>query len=329
MPTDIEEQLTETSVPFRSVSVKYAVTGVIFFLSVIFCVFYSDYEVTEKYSLPLSPIEGFGKNLILVKVHKVGGSTVAGVVRRIGDHYNLSGVYIYDQWIRHEPGIWAAHMNYMEMKPRLDRLTRPYHLIAWIRDPMSRCLSNFYHKERMYFHQHHRISAPINEERILSYLKDCRNNQYHYLRKKSGQSVNETVAMYDLIGLTEEFDKGLLVLKHQLHLKTRDILWIKPSKDSQDTEVHDVPFQNQTDTIKAFLPKFKAFNRLDYELYSLAKVRLNAMARAIPSFDQELIEYEKIRHNAVQHCSLIPDAYMHCYFGDNGCGYVCMDEFLP
>ena len=43
-------------------------------------------------------------NLVYIKVEKVGGTTVSGVVKGIADKFNMSGVYGQEHWIQSEPG---------------------------------------------------------------------------------------------------------------------------------------------------------------------------------------------------------------------------------
>lgn len=54
-------------------------------------------------------------NLVFLKVMKVGGSTVGGVMRRIAHHHGLEGVHEskYKNWTACEtPSVWAGHATY-------------------------------------------------------------------------------------------------------------------------------------------------------------------------------------------------------------------------
>ena len=46
-------------------------------------------------------------NMVYIKIEKVGGTTVAGVVRQIALRFKLDGKR-QKQWIKHEPGIYTV-----------------------------------------------------------------------------------------------------------------------------------------------------------------------------------------------------------------------------
>jgi hypothetical protein len=285
------------------------------------------------------------KNIVLVKVVKTAGSTAAGVIRHIAAHHDLSGVYSSDHWINEEPGIWAHHTHYDALMPKIANLTRPYYLVTWIRDPISRCLSHYYNEESKFFRNEGRMRDSMDDKSIINFMYDrCKDFQYIYISRDRNQAPNDTINMYDLVGITEDFDRSLVVMKHHLGLQMRDILYVYSSKNSEidPDRFPSIPIEKQQDTVKLeFLRNFSEINRKDVLLYDLAKKRLNAMIRAIPNFDAEYKEYKSLKSAAQQFCNeKVPglqslrqtdsDATRHeCYVHDQGCGYKCADRFMP
>jgi len=85
-----------------------------------------------------------GRAQILVKPKKVGGSTMAGIIRRIGEKRGYWG-YSNMLPIVWEPGVWANHAHLSTFWRHMWLLRRPSILIAWGRQPADRCLSSYYH----------------------------------------------------------------------------------------------------------------------------------------------------------------------------------------
>lgn len=89
-------------------------------------------------------VAGRGRAQILVKPKKVGGSTMAGIIRRIGEKRGYWG-YSNMLPIVWEPGVWANHAHLRTFWRHMWLLRRPSILIAWGRQPADRCLSSYYH----------------------------------------------------------------------------------------------------------------------------------------------------------------------------------------
>jgi len=98
---------------------------------------------------PARPLQGSRPavvpSLVFIKAIKVGGSTMAGVVRRIAAKFGMSGVQAKGQWIDSEPGVWANHGQYAKFPERLGELSGPKFVLAMMRNPLDRCLSAYYH----------------------------------------------------------------------------------------------------------------------------------------------------------------------------------------
>jgi len=117
------------------------------------------------------------QNLIMVKPGKVGGSTLSGVIRGIGAHYNLNG---YDQlgFITKEPGIFAEHREMStDFLREIESLHKKKFLLTIIRDPAERCLSDFH-----YFQTHGTQKKQRNFDNIIGYFsRYCTNYHLKYI----------------------------------------------------------------------------------------------------------------------------------------------------
>ena len=98
--------------------------------------------------------EGKLMNLIYIKLPKVGSSTVGGIARRIAAHYGLNGYESNEitqvnkggsKLAIKEPLVFANHMQMSSEEDFLATLKFPLFYFTWVRDPVDRCLSEFYH----------------------------------------------------------------------------------------------------------------------------------------------------------------------------------------
>ena len=82
-------------------------------------------------------------NLVLCKIPKIGGTTLAGVGRRIGESHGLSGTRSGD-WITNEPGVWMDHMAMQDgLSAKINNLVEEKFVFTLVRAPVERMISNF------------------------------------------------------------------------------------------------------------------------------------------------------------------------------------------
>ena len=83
-------------------------------------------------------------NLVLCKIPKVGGTTMAGVGRRVGEKYGLSGTRD-EEWITREPGVWMNHMKMGKegLVENVKKLRMDAFVFTVVREPVARVISNF------------------------------------------------------------------------------------------------------------------------------------------------------------------------------------------
>mmetsp|Transcript_9090 Transcript_9090/g.15069 ORF Transcript_9090/g.15069 Transcript_9090/m.15069 type:complete len:318 (-) Transcript_9090:1306-2259(-) len=266
-------------------------------------------------------------NLVFVKVGKVGGSTFAGVLRRIAKSMGLSGFR--DQaWIGHEPGIFANHMLYRDLAWSISMLKSPYILVTLVRNPLERCLSHFYHMEVS------RDGVKVSDEAILQYFhNNCKDYERDFIRpKRQPENVSELLSIYDFVGVTERFDESIIALKSLLpsSVSLYDCLYLK-SKDSNSLDVDDIGrkftpnpgMKGLSEDLKQKLLDFaSSYMSEDLKIYDMARKKLDSMIAGIPNFQKDLQIYQNLLHEANASCLF---DYKDCYWNDNGCGVTCLD----
>ena len=157
------------------------------------------------------PILGsfLNKNLVYIKIPKTAGSTTSGCIRRIAAHNGLAGVHN-ESWIVNEPGVSANHHSYRRLIFGIEALRKPAFIFTMVRDPLSRCLSEFYHFE---FAKRRAVNSAANK---IKALEGCRDAAFHYLAPRGSVSIVDLIPIYDLIGVTELFDESIVLLAHRL-----------------------------------------------------------------------------------------------------------------
>ena len=141
-------------------------------------------------------------SLVFIKASKVGGSTVGGVARRIGEQFGLSGTRDRN-WISSEPGVWANHREYARVQGRLSRLKGRRFVFAWVRNPVDRCLSAFYHFAVS------RNGKEPTDDAIIQHARGCKNDVSKYIGLRRDKGAAEIMAHYDFLGMTERFEEVL------------------------------------------------------------------------------------------------------------------------
>lgn len=268
-------------------------------------------------------------NLIFIKVQKCSSSTFAGIVRSIAAHRGLWGahssfwLYVASRVPSLQPGIWANHGSLQSLQPSLEKLTQPYMLWTFLRQPGSRCMSKFYH---------FRVSRGGKESSVenkLTTLKWCRNKLYTATRSHNDESAESVIKRYDFIGLTERFDESLIALRHKYGLALKDIAYM-PSKSSRLNKrdyqgykmLEHPPLSQEPAEVRRFINSkvFLRQNKMDLELWNRANASLDRALASIHGWREELRLLRELVNHAARRCS-----YRPCRFKDNGCGYPCLD----
>ena len=294
-------------------------------------------------------------SIVFVKIYKCASSTSGGIARRIAAHRNLSGVGEM-QWLtknRVEPGVWANHDPFATLEPYLAMLSRPVFLWTMIRDPLSRCLSQFNFLEVM-----GKGTKPTAENKINALQNQCCDFIYHYLDPSKGKTVEEMVYdLYDFVGVVSLYDESIVLLAQILSLPLNDVLYL-PAKvyGSHDSEATGEP---QAVVDFGSSSQFRANNARDFALLALASKRITdaydpkfASGVDVPASSSNarreksdtstelqlrLAAFLEMKARALAQCEQLSPAgtktlstnHSWCYWRDNGCGFPCLDKIFP
>ena len=328
-----------------------------------FCVIFSASSCLEEHSkecqvlprglfnytqLSRSPREIPG--IFYVKVHKVGGSTFAGVVRAAGQRLGLRAACPRGNTLlsfdsnpdRNVSTVYANHQmasaSYCDLRTK-----RAFMLITMLRHPVHRVRS------LLDFRKIGRgLDVPIGEEglRWYSSSNSARCEQYNYIhpcpvkyqefpcvsfssilasdsesRNRLTQAVSQTLEGYDLVGVTEMFDETVVVLSLMTGVSLGDLLYFS-SKDSISTSTLNT----------AFISQFEKAYVVEYMLWKTAKTRLLRQIGSLTSqgeFKRLLLEYRRLNKLGRLWCETkwANKELLHLQrglWGDNGYGSLCL-----
>ena len=261
-------------------------------------------------------------NIVFIKPHKVGGSTAGGVFRRIAFKYNLSGSD--DKlWIQSEPGMWGNHGDRKLMNRKIKHLKKPTFIITWVRKPINRCVSWFFHRRMT------RDRGTFSSQKLAAFVKTWCTSITKEIASNPRDSATTIYNSYDFIGLTERFSESMLVLAYRLDLNLGDILYVR-AKDSHELEydkagrqwVPNAGFEALPYESQKLLLKMNQSSRIDNNIWSHVNQQLSNVIAGLPCFHDNLREYKHLLGLVSEKCPHQDD----CYWADNGCGASCMDE---
>ena len=203
-------------------------------------------------------------------VQKAGGTTVEAVMRR---HFGVRHMlvnpprgWIYrredlaadlrlNPWARSICGHWLRpFVDFGEFEPRL----RWY---VFLREPISRFLSHYrYHVERM------GTTAPFPR---WSRSRIQQNWQTQFLAGEQDVEAAKQIlaSRYDAVGLLEDFDRSLLLVKRALELQDLDTYYGRPHNPANSP-------QRPEEIEREVMERCYECNELDLELYRFASEEL-------------------------------------------------------
>ena len=186
-------------------------------------------------------------NLIFIKIPRCASSTTGGLIRNLAAQHGLNGVgqtYSKGDCSIVEPGVFANHAKLYLMEPFLAPLQRPAVYVSVVRDPISRCMSEF-RLERVLI-CHAESNSPHDEcgtevlsqywnaryaregtgevQAKLAYIREeCMgrrsNTMYRYL-SMPGETPAQAIAHYHLIGVVEIGVDAFAVLLAEILVRT-------------------------------------------------------------------------------------------------------------
>eukprot|EP00514_Thraustochytrium_sp_LLF1b_P002744 CAMPEP_0184507506 /NCGR_PEP_ID=MMETSP0198_2-20121128/276_1 /TAXON_ID=1112570 /ORGANISM="Thraustochytrium sp., Strain LLF1b" /LENGTH=451 /DNA_ID=CAMNT_0026897253 /DNA_START=199 /DNA_END=1554 /DNA_ORIENTATION=- len=281
------------------------------------------------------PRRCFNFSILLLKGQKTGSSTSGGVARRIAARMGLNcvGCGSASVW-KDEPSVIAPHIfNAVKKMDMYHRKLKTF-TFGFIRDPISRCLSQFYH---------FRVSRGGTKPTPAHIIANG-NKTVNYLTRYYG--LDEYRDRIDFLGVTNRYQESMLVVGYKLGATMGDILYTKAkdsSKGVKDVTGHKktnlakhVPISEQPKEVQDyFYGEFLERNYKDTKYFEEAQQELDDTIEVIgrERFEQKLAEYK-------HHLKIIDtecDSYISttgamkpgikCYYRDNGCNYRCFDEY--
>jgi hypothetical protein len=299
-----------------------------------------------SWCVPPRPRKNVVNGLVYVKVPKTASSTSAGVTlqisRNIGRKMLGSGKSCSNS---HEHG--AMFRN---RKP-------PYLLWTTIRHPAKRAISSFF------YHGVTRHDEKTSSENMLKLLRRSKNFQLKYIStEKIPSNKTHLLAVqgdplelirinvfehYHFIAITERMDESLVVMKMLWGLSDRDIIVMSTKRsggyDNYRGKCVTIHPSFTTPQVDDYIRTNFTKDNHDYLLYAAVNESLDLTIAALGKlrFAEELERYLGLKKIADDACSdkthfpctstgklQVNVAARNCLFGDNACGYRCVDKLF-
>jgi hypothetical protein len=254
---------------------------------------------------PLETITVFPTSFWFVKNVKVGGTTLAGVLRAVCAHYGMACLnplkgrigWKKEEEIREVAAAALAvgfehvtisnHGAYIPSAARYLGKGRPL-LFTTLRHPVNRVLSAYFYNLIGLHRSHTGVAEQEGEDCVaaLQAGKKCkllegfedhyvhgdgvfgRNHIFKYIHGEKN-TATDALQQYDFVFMTERFDESLVLFMLKYGLALRDIAYLK-MKDRSGT------YPREEDMPKNAIEFIKERNALDLELWDLANAALDA-----------------------------------------------------
>jgi hypothetical protein len=189
-----------------------------------------------------------------------------------------------------------------------------------LRDPVKRCVSNFYD-----FTVRRNNESP-DPKRFLQYAQAECNNRLHSYYDMNYLPSRESI---DFLGVTERMEETLLVLGHILGLGLGDLLFKATKVVSRENGGigYSGAVESTEEVTKYFASaRFRKSNDKDYQLLERANAELDRRIDAIGRdlFEKQLKALRKYQEDSQNMCK---DVEIPCMYKDNGCAYECLNYF--
>ncbi|CAM9535514.1 unnamed protein product [Discosporangium mesarthrocarpum] len=282
---------------------------------------------------PAEHVEGL-RNIIFVKPHKVGSSTMALYVRLIAAR---NGGIPYEYMYPQRKGYFFARTKVYPLeglhtwanhRPLTTLLTGSKHeviedsfKITLVRDPLDRCLSSFYW---------YKITKPeidmgvISEEELTRQkleLDHCgkkvawQTQMSEIAPKGDESSVEEALAFYDLIGITGRYTESLAVMKMLLGLRYGDMLCVN---DKYQPTIRPPISEEPPEVIEHMKT---LVTQKDWDLFKAADRKLSKIIKKLqPEFSVVHTKLAKSISNALLQCDEDHGQVPLGYQLPHGCG---------
>jgi Galactose-3-O-sulfotransferase len=145
--------------------------------------------------------------------------------------------------------------------------------ITFLRDPVNRYLSHYNHAIRNNFHQmsleeHCEVLGETNyQTKFITGSMNLTERSYFAAKKDLRQAMKILSEQFAFVGLVEEFDESLLLLKRSMELQDFDIRYKKENVAKTTYITRDM-------ISPTTLQRIKELNQLDCELYEFVRDEL-------------------------------------------------------
>jgi hypothetical protein len=248
--------------------------------------------------------------LAFIKTPKCGGSTFAGVVRRIAFKNGVRGARTGNSMTISTgkgPIVFAHQASMKDMHKELERKLPSAFYVSIVRDPAARAWSADSYGETKF-------------ERAKTDFMAV------FTGVETNMSAQEVMDSYDFIAVTERMDESLLVLSLMLGVGKTDALYL-PSKvagSSCGAIKTYTSLEDSSSSVRDAAKRFK--DGKDFELVALANKALDKAVGRYPGFQKNLKEYRKQLATVANQCA--DHTCDQCMWGDNGCGQLCIDDVI-
>jgi hypothetical protein len=294
-------------------------------------------------------------NLVFFHNPKAGGTTVAGIIRRLGAAYGHQGVFRKGPTGRMpQPWVWPnirdgnLKAGISSSRSREIILTRPTFLLTFVRNAAERCLSYYYHFTTRSNRAHPDLNLTLTTEGKLNALKNCKNTQTKAMAHQPDEKLHETPALvdatfnrYTFMGVQERFDESIVALANLLGISPVEVQYVAAKvsthggiDDHNMVLVPHGPVVSEPKEIQHYAlgSQFAADNVLDFRMHQLANQALDDIVGSIPDFDEQLSTFKAHQLQIAQKCEgNVVTKIVHkttCYFMDQGCGFQCLDRMV-
>jgi len=240
-----------------------------------------------------------GVNIVYIKAQKTASSTTSGMLRRIAANHGLGG-YRSCLWWKTEPLLWANHGSWHLVEPEVTSLKLPTVLIASVREPAARAMSEYYHfcvnmpMEKSVRLAQNGVGGHVCDVDKLKFLKTVQDFMVNYAGSETAWSV---LQRYDRVIVAERFDESAVDLATYLGLPISHVLY------STSKESHHPPVEAEPADVQTYLnTTFKRRNSEDVKLHQLADKALTARYARNPSMRAALVEFQSLRKRSEAEC---------------------------
>eukprot|EP00924_Labyrinthula_sp_SR-Ha-C_P009629 snap_masked-scaffold_22-processed-gene-1.7-mRNA-1 protein AED:1.00 eAED:1.00 QI:0/0/0/0/1/1/2/0/389 len=306
-------------------------------------------------------------NLVYVKVPKCASSTLAGLTRQFAAHYegkfNYLGIreHVNKKEIFENTDHCHVISNHYPLPGKLPQVITPElkkdtFLFTFLRNPRDRMISQMYHfgfsrkkkkfKEylgRKYIEENFKTDYVLRWVGSMHEICNSRTMLHRYLGKRA-LCFEKIFDTYDFIGVVERFDESLVVMKMLFDLSFKDILYVSSAKQTgfDGSGVKIEKTKTSAKFNEYYETKMSSYMLyLDELFHQLADFKLSNTISGLgqSKFEKELFIFLNLKKTAAAVCkgkvfspyddqgNFQPQSVEDCYWNDNGCGIICLEEF--